>query len=276
MNNIMEQNIMVNIQAIPAFNDNYIWALTHKNNALKPELNGVALVDPGDAKACIDYIEKNGLKLTDILITHHHADHVGGIEALLGYAKNANWQVTVYGPKNEKIPCCDVKLVENDTVTLADLDVSYTVQDLPGHTLGHISYFNNQAVFCGDTLFSGGCGRVFEGTFEQMHTALNKLSRLPESTLVYCAHEYTQANLNFALAVDKDNTALNQYANEVQQLRNANKATIPTSIGREKAINPFLRCHTSSVQNSAKVFDNKELVNTLETFSAIRRWKDQF
>ena len=272
----MQQNSTVNIQAIPAFNDNYIWAITPKNNAFDTKQKKLALVDPGDAKVCIAYIEKHELQLTDILITHHHADHVGGIEELLAYANKAHWQVTVYGPKHEKIPFCDIKLGENDIVNLPAVEVSFKVLDLPGHTLGHICYFNNHALFCGDTLFSGGCGRVFEGTYEQMYTALNKLSTLPDNTLVYCAHEYTQANLNFALAVEKENAELNQYVDEVQQLRKANKATIPTSIKREKAINPFLRCHITEVKIAADSFDNKQHQSVVETFAAIRRWKDQF
>jgi hydroxyacylglutathione hydrolase len=272
----MTAHCEINISPIPAFNDNYIWALTHKDIDSNPMLNSLALVDPGDAKVCITYIEQHDLQLTDILITHHHADHVGGIDALLNYAKDKNWSVKVYGPKNEKIPHCDELLSENDIVSLEGINASFRVIELPGHTLGHISYINDQALFCGDTLFSGGCGRVFEGTHLQMYNALQKLSDLPENTLVYCAHEYTQANLNFALEVDKDNQALIEYNTQVAKLRSLSKSTIPSSIGLEKKINPFLRCHTNSIQLSAKTYDNKTEKNPVSAFASIRRWKDQF
>ena len=269
---MMTSNNSISIKPIPAFNDNYIWALT---SAIKSN-NQLVLVDPGDSDVCIAYIESHHLQLSAILITHHHPDHVGGIEALLAYAKDKNWPLTVYGPKNEKIPHCDVLLSENDTVALTCIDTSFKVLELAGHTLGHIAYSNEDVLFCGDTLFSGGCGRVFEGTYLQMYNALNKLAELPDNTLVYCAHEYTQANLTFALVVDKENEALIKYAKQVDLLRTQHKATIPTSIGLEKKINPFLRCHTNSVQLSAQQFDNKSKTTPLDTFAIIRRWKDKF
>jgi len=260
------------ISPINAFSDNYIWAITAKS----PNIKEVALVDPGDAIACINYIEKNNLVLSTILITHHHADHVGGIEALLSYCKKNNWALNVYGPANENIPFCNIKLTEKDTVIIPALNISFNIIDLPGHTLGHIAYVNEQSLFCGDTLFSGGCGRIFEGTPQQMYSSLNKLNRLAEHIHVYCAHEYTLANLRFALTVEPDNNHLKNYYNDVLKLRENNKPSIPTSIGLEKKINPFLRCSTPSIQSSAQKFGNKKATNDLETFSLIRRWKDQF
>ena len=260
------------ISAINAFNDNYIWAIVNNGNA--------ALVDPGDADVCIAFIEKNQLTLNTILITHHHADHIGGIEKLTNYCKQKQWHITIYGPANENIPHCNVKLIENDIVQLPDLKLNFTVIDLPGHTAGHIAYFTKAhvqpVVFCGDTLFSGGCGRLFEGSPAQMLTSLTKLANLPENTQVYCAHEYTQANLKFALTVEPNNPALKHYSDKVNALRQQQQSTIPTSIEQEKHINPFLRSHIQAVQQSAMEFDNNTKTNSLQTFTTIRRWKDQF
>jgi len=266
----------INIKTINAFSDNYIWAITNKNT----HLNKTALVDPGDAALCIAFLEKNQLILTAILITHHHPDHTGGIEGLIDYCQQKQWPITVYGPANENIPHCNIKLVENNIVSLSDLNIDLQVIDLPGHTAGHIAYFSDNGdepiLFCGDTLFSGGCGRLFEGTPEQMLNSLSKLANLPEITKVYCAHEYTQANLKFALTVEPKNEALISYSNKVNELRAKEQATIPTSIKIEKQINPFLRSHELAIQTSAKQFDNNITTTNLDTFTAIRRWKDQF
>lgn len=262
----------LNVRALNAFSDNYIWAI---------ENNGqVALVDPGDADVCIRYLDKEQRQLNAILITHHHADHIGGINKLVEYCKQKQWPITIFGPAHENIPCCDIKLVENEQVSLPALGITFQVIDLPGHTLGHIAYFSNDEIepllFCGDTLFSGGCGRIFEGTAKQMLTSLTKLANLPDQTNVYCAHEYTQANLNFALTVEPNNQDLIHYNEKVRQLREDKIATIPTSIKVEKLINPFLRSHEPAIQKSAVSFDKNIEANNLDTFSAIRRWKDQF
>ena len=274
------------IEAIKAFDDNYIWAIRSQSN------NSLTLVDPGDANVCVDYIKENSLTLHSILVTHHHRDHVGGIAALLAYAKSQHWPITVYGPASENIQHIDEKLKQNEKVFLPEFNCQFNIIDLPGHTNGHIAYFylpldkqaiNKQPIshpilFCGDTLFSGGCGRLFEGTPEQMHNSLNKLAELPDETLVYCAHEYTQANLSFALAVEPMNEDLLEYKLQVKKLRLQNKATIPSSIGLEKRINPFLRCHYESVTIAA---DNYKKVNTkhestVEVFATIRHWKDGY
>ena len=274
MSSINSNSSIIKASAINAFTDNYIWAITHSNM--------VALVDPGDANVCIDFIEQQQLTLSAILITHHHPDHIGGIEKLLAYCQQKQWSITVYGPKNENIPHCDVKLVEDDIVNVIGID--FSVIDLPGHTAGHIAYFAQANVkpffepllFCGDTLFSGGCGRLFEGSAEQMLHSLNKLANLPEGTKVYCAHEYTQANLKFALAVEPENEALKNYSVKVNNLRSKDQATIPTTIKVEKQINPFLRSHKIALQTSAKQFDRNTLATSLDTFTTTRRWKDQF
>ena len=245
------------VSMIKAFSDNYIWAIS-SNLA-----NSMALVDPGDADACIEFIEQQQLQLSTILITHHHADHVGGINKLVAYCQSKQWPLTIYGP-------------ESHTVKLADLDFEFEVIDLPGHTSGHIAYLSQDNLFCGDTLFSGGCGRLFEGTPNQMLSSLEKLSALPERTHVYCAHEYTLANLNFALTVEPCNSELVHYYNQVLQKREQDIATIPSSIMLEKKINPFLRCDKDSLMTSASEFSGDEVNDKLKTFSIIRAWKDNF
>ncbi len=266
----------VDVKIIKAFSDNYIWAITNKRS----NSGQAALVDPGDPAACIAFLEKNQLSLCAILITHHHPDHTGGIKELVAYCQQKRWPITVYGPANENIPLCDIKLIENDIVDLVELDIAFQVIDLPGHTAGHIAYFSNNGtepvLFCGDTLFSAGCGRLFEGSAEQMLSSLSKLANLPEKTKVYCAHEYTQANLKFSLAVDPNNEALKNYSEKVNELRAKDQATIPTTIEIEKQINPFLRSDQLTIQTSAKLFDKSTQATNLDTFTTIRRWKDQF
>lgn len=272
MSSIKADNSTINITGINAFSDNYIWAIANKGK--------IALVDPGDANVCINFLEKSQNVLNTILITHHHADHTGGIKQLVSYCQKKQWPLTIYGPANENIPHCDIKLVENNVVNLAELDLNFTVIDLPGHTAGHIAYLTNDhkepLLFCGDTLFSGGCGRLFEGTAKQMLASLTKLANLPDNTRVYCAHEYTQANLNFALAVEPTNSDLIAYNKQVTELRANHQSSIPTTIALEKQINPFLRSHEQSIQESAMAFDTSMQPNSLDAFTTIRRWKDQF
>jgi hydroxyacylglutathione hydrolase len=262
----------IKITPIKAFSDNYIWAITNTKVA--------TLVDPGDASVCIEFLEKNKLTLSSILITHHHSDHTGGIDKLVDYCQEKQWSLTVYGPANENIPHCNIKLHENDTVVLNDLNIVFQIIDLPGHTAGHIAYFTachlTPILFCGDTLFSGGCGRLFEGSPEQMLHSLTKLADLPENTQVYCTHEYTQANLAFALTVEPNNQELVNYNNKVSELRSKGYATIPSTIKLEKQINPFLRCHKQSIQTSAQQFATDTNATPQDTFTTIRRWKDQF
>lgn len=260
----------INVNAISSFTDNYIWAISNTTSSC------IALVDPGDANVCIDYLEQNKLILNNILITHHHSDHVGGIPQLLSYCQQKCWPVTVYGPANENIPHCDIKLVEHDIITLEPQGITFKIIALPGHTSGHIAYVNDDILFCGDTLFSAGCGRLFEGTAEQMYQSLNKLSALPEKTNVYCAHEYTAANINFALTVDPENIELINYFNHVSDLRSKNMPTIPTNIGLEKQINPFLRCDENALKMSAEDYSNQSVDLGIATFAVIRQWKNVF
>ncbi|ARD46182.1 hydroxyacylglutathione hydrolase [Colwellia sp. PAMC 21821] len=265
-----QSTTIMKVSMIKAFSDNYIWAISSNTS------QNMALVDPGDASVCIEFIEQQQLQLSNILITHHHADHVGGINTLVEYCKNKQWPLTIYGPESENIPHCDVALNDSHTVKLADLGFEFSIIDLPGHTSGHIAYLSQDNLFCGDTLFSGGCGRLFEGTPSQMLSSLEKLSALPERTHVYCAHEYTQANLNFALTVEPGNSELVHYYNQVLQKREQGIATIPTSIMLEKKINPFLRCHEPSLMTSASEYSEVKVEDKLKAFTIIRAWKDIF
>ena len=252
------------ISAIKAFTDNYIWSISNKEHAL--------VVDPGDAKPVLAFLNEHNLSLEVILITHHHYDHTGGIAELVERFPN----VQIYGPHNPIITGITHRLSENDTVYIAEFDLSFDILHTPGHTLDHIVYVNSDFMFCGDTLFSGGCGRMFEGTPEVFHASLQKLACLPANTKVYCTHEYTQANLQFALSIEPKNEALVDYNSWVVSQRKAQKITLPSSIAKECAINPFLRCHTTSIKQS--VFKN-ESVNAdsdVETFAKLRKLKDNF
>lgn len=259
---------MLCITPIHAFNDNYIWLLELATTNL------CYLVDPGDADVCIKHMNDNNLQLAGILITHHHNDHIGGIAKLKQYCLTKNWPITVFGPKNEKINNIDFRVTDGESILLFER-IQFKVMEVPGHTLDHIAYYGESVLFCGDTLFSGGCGRLFEGTAEQMFNSLTKLSSLPDSTLVYCAHEYTQANLRFALTVEPENLQLIQYKAEVDNKRERFISTIPTTIKQEKAINPFLRCHVLAqhkpTNNEASVEENLVTI-----FRDIRQQKDTF
>lgn len=252
---------MLDIKSIPAFNDNYIWLIQNSDQRC-------AVVDPGDAKPVLEYLEQHDLSLEAILITHHHNDHIGGVSELVRQYPN----VSVVGPANEPVPTLTLAVEAGDQIEL--FDEVFLVLGLEGHTLGHIGFVGDGKVFCGDVLFSAGCGRVFEGTMEQMHTSLAKLAALPEETEVYCAHEYTASNVAFALAVEPDNEQLQQYRDEVNRLRAQNQPTVPTTIRREKWINPFLRTVQQSVMRSVA---NRTLeTDSLAIFTALREWKNEF
>ncbi|MGL4447106.1 MAG: hydroxyacylglutathione hydrolase [Shewanella sp.] len=267
---------MLTITAIPAFNDNYIWVLQQDS------VPYVYVVDPGDASVVTDYLELHGLTLAGILLTHHHADHTGGVPALVEYAKQTGAApLKVYGPHNESIVGLNVPLDPTTTAHCLLPYLPHPVQllSLPGHTAGHIAYVIEDNVFCGDTLFSAGCGRVFEGSPAQMHQALSRLATLPNHTKVYCAHEYTLANLQFALRVDPDNCALHAYAKQVAALREQGRASIPSTIALELTINPFLRTDKSEIVNSIKQHFNMQdtqHLDELTCFTLLRQWKNIF
>ncbi|MBB4864534.1 hydroxyacylglutathione hydrolase [Pseudomonas nitritireducens] len=259
---------MIQIDALPAFSDNYLWLL---QDVTRREC---AVVDPGDAGPVERWLEAHpGWKLTDILVTHHHADHVGGV-ARLKEATGAR----VLGPAQEKIPARDVALEDGDRVEVLGLGLE--VIHVPGHTLGHIAYFHSAQeqplLFCGDTLFAGGCGRLFEGTPAQMHESLSRLAALPGATAVYCAHEYTLSNLRFACAVEPDNPEVLARYEEVRQWRERGRISLPSSIALEKRTNPFLRSSEISVMKKADERNGQHLRAPEDVFATIRRWKDQF
>ena len=254
------------VSPIRAFSDNYIWLIRGAEDPSR-----VAVVDPGDAQPVEQALRDQNLKLAAILITHHHPDHVGGVEQLVRSHAPA-----VYGPAGESIPGHPTKLREGDRASLADLGLSFSILEVPGHTAGHIAYVGHGAVFCGDTLFSGGCGRLFEGTPEQMTHSLAKLSALPPDTLVYCTHEYTLANLRFALAVEPNNRALQTYFDECRDKRERDEPTVPSTIALEHTVNPFLRCDVETVKQAAATHAGRALDSTVAVFATVRAWKDGF
>ena len=256
---------MLNIITIPAFNDNYIWLLHQQGN------NNCVVVDPGIAKPVLEVLRKKHLELESILITHHHPDHIGGVKDLVS-ATGAS----VYGPANESISELDYKLIESDSVVLNKSKLTFSVFDVPGHTKGHIAFLTEDALFSGDSLFAGGCGRLFEGSAEQMHHSLSKLALLPADTKIYCAHEYTESNLNFALAVEPENADLINRMQQVKLDRANGKPTVPSLLSVEKATNPFLRCHHPSLIEAAKSRLGHPSSSEIETFATIRQWKDKF
>jgi hydroxyacylglutathione hydrolase len=259
--------IMIEINPIPAFQDNYIWQLVDTGH------KSCLVVDPGDARPVLARLKQQGLRLAAILITHHHADHTGGISTLL-----QQHPVPVYGPASEAINGITHPLKEGDRIQA--LGCSFQILELPGHTLGHIAYFSENftaqpILFCGDTLFAGGCGRLFEGTPLQMHESLQKLAALPGNTGVYCTHEYTESNLHFALQVEPGNTQLRARLEKVQRLRAGGRCTLPSSIADELATNPFLRTRHAAVIAAAEQRTPQRHPPPEEVFRIIRNWKDQ-
>ncbi len=255
---------MLNITPISAFSDNYIWLIDNGRQAV--------VVDQGDATPVLTYLQQHQLELVKVLVTHHHFDHVNGIAALRQQCPD----IVVVAPANSPYKDADISVCEGDKVTV--LDHVFSVMTVPGHTLDHICYYSaeQQVLFSGDTLFAGGCGRLFEGTAQQMSDSLAKLSALPANTQVFCAHEYTLANLDFALSVDSQNQALIDRMQHCQLLRHNNLPTVPTTIDIELSTNPFLRCQQTAIIAAADLTDNIQSATTADIFAAIRRLKDQF
>jgi hydroxyacylglutathione hydrolase len=257
----------MNLLALPAFADNYIWMVHDGQRAL--------VVDPGDAQPVFHTLQQHGLCLEAILVTHHHADHVGGVDAL----RKATG-ATVYGPARERIPAPLHPLGQGDRITA--LGIAFDVIDVPGHTAGHIAYcapewMGAPLLFCGDTLFSGGCGRLFEGTPAQMFASLQTLAALPGNTRVCCTHEYTLANLRFAREIEPANAELAAYQQWCLERRQLKLPTLPSSLELELQINPFLRCSEPAVMAAAQAFAAAgQTSNPVTVFTHLRQWKNDY
>ncbi len=269
----MVKNTLLQVWPIPAFDDNYIWCIHDGESAL--------VVDPGDAVPVLRYLDEQKLTLKGILVTHHHPDHTGGILKILQSLKVA---IPVYGPAAIAIPGRTEGVMEGDKIDIAAPRLSLKVFEVPGHTLTHIAYFANMQsnvlepmLFCGDTLFASGCGRLFEGTPTQMSESLGKFAVLPKNTLVYCTHEYTLSNIRFALAVEPNNANLLAWAQRAQELRDQHLPTVPTTIGQELQVNPFMRCDSKEVLESAlRISGETALLTPPHVLAVIRAWKDRF
>jgi hydroxyacylglutathione hydrolase len=254
---------MLTVIPIPAFKDNYIWlVLDNQHRAI--------LVDPGDATPVLQVLQDKKIDLQAIWITHHHYDHCSGVREILEH-----FPVPVYGPCFDgTIAGLSNPMQQGDKI--AALGESFEILDIPGHTKGHIAFVGAGRVFCGDTLFTAGCGRLFEGTAAQLYDSLQKLAALPEDTLIYCGHEYTLNNLRFAQIVEPDNTAIQRRLEQVIKLREQNLPTVPSNLAIEKQTNPFLRCNISNVQKAVQAYLKTKSEHSIEYFAILRLWKDNF
>jgi len=253
----------IEIFPIRAFNDNYVWTLIKDGNAV--------VVDPGEAAPVMKFLAERKLTLAAILNTHHHADHVGGNEDLLRHRT-----VPVYGPDDDRIASVTQRVHEGDRFTLEEIGLELSVLEIPAHTRSHIAFFGDDLLFCGDTLFACGCGRLFEGTPRQMYDALAKLAALPDRTQVYCGHEYTLSNIRFARAAEPDNPLLAVWELEAAAQRDRDEVTLPSTIGREKSANPFMRCDQAGVIASASKRAGRALGDPVSVLTEIRDWKNNF
>ena len=257
--------VVLKVIPIPAFTDNYIWTIVYGNSCI--------VVDPGESGPVLSFLKDHSLNLDSILITHHHFDHTGGLKDLVN-----SYNCPVFGPMGNHIEGITSKVTEGDEISV--LNLNFKIFETPGHTLDHIAYFHSgpegSFLFCGDTLFSGGCGRLFEGTPDNMFASLNKFKNLPDETLVFCAHEYTENNLKFALAINPNNMDLIEYSKRVNKLRSNSEITLPSSIGLEKKINPFLLLDNLEIIEKCKKFTHEKISTPIEILAAVRSMKDSF
>jgi len=256
----------LNVRPVRAFSDNYVWLIESPNRPA-----AAVAVDPGEAAPVIAELERRNLRLAAILLTHHHPDHIGGVPELLRLG-----DVPVIGPEDERIPHRTLTVHGQERCELSDLGLSFEILQVPGHTVSHIAFWGHGAVFCGDTLFSAGCGRMFEGTPKQMNASLNRLRELPPETQVFCGHEYTAANLRFALTVEPINSAALEYQESVQRIRELGEPSLPSTLNLEIRVNPFLRCDKPAVRAAAEAHAGKSLEDPAEVFGVLRAWKDRF
>jgi len=254
---------MMQVIGLPAFSDNYIWMIQDADNPR------VVLVDPGEAEPALEALARHRLELAAILVTHHHGDHIGGIAEL-----RTHYEVPVYGPRRESISQVTQTVAEADEIEIEGTPMRFHVMDVPGHTRGHVAYLGHGCLFCGDTLFTAGCGRLFEGSPEQMHQSLEKIRALDPGTRIYCAHEYTQDNLRFAQVVEPHNIPLRERVLSTRQYRDRDEPTVPSLLSLELATNPFLRCQEATVVAAAEAFSGRTLKSGAEVFAVIRHWKD--
>lgn len=254
------------VRAVGAFADNYIWLIEAPRDPKR-----LVAVDPGDAAPVRAELERSGSSLAAILLTHHHPDHIGGVAELTKLGG-----VRVVGPADARIPLAIETVGEGSHYEFSDLGLGFDILQVPGHTLSHIAFIGHGALFCGDTLFSAGCGRMFEGTPPQMHASLNRLRDLAPETLMYCGHEYTEANLRFALTVEPANAAALDYRERVCALRAAGRPSLPSRLSIERQVNPFLRCEVPAVREAAVAHAGHALERPEDVFGELRSWKDRF
>lgn len=257
----MLTNNNIKVTPIKALTDNYIWAI-ESNNYL-------VVVDPGEAKPVIEHIKKHNLNLAAILVTHHHYDHTGGIAEILAFKETKVW-----GPGNESIASITNPVGNDDIIEITPLNIRFKVLEIPGHTIDHIAYYGSNNLFCGDTLFTAGMGRIFEGTAEQMYNSMQIIKSLPNTTNIYCGHEYTLANLKFAMLVEPHNLEIQKRYEEVKLLRKQNLPTVPATLSTELATNPFLRTDNNTVIES--LVKNRKIIpqDKIAIFRELRAWKD--
>lgn len=256
---------MQKISPIPALKDNYIWCISN------PTSGYCAIVDPGESEPVLKHLKETGLTLEAILITHHHWDHTQGVDGILEHT-----YAPVYASAKEHVHGQTTGLSHDDELDLPHVRLEFTVLSIPGHTAGHIAFYSPGMLFSGDTLFTAGCGKIFEGTAQQMHDSLMSLAALPDDTLVYCGHEYTEANLRFALAVEPNNEEVAKRLQKTLELREKGLPTVPATLGVEKRTNPFLRINDPNVIVAAEAHSSRRLQTPTEVLQVIREWKDHF
>ncbi|HLB41324.1 MAG TPA: hydroxyacylglutathione hydrolase [Gammaproteobacteria bacterium] len=258
------QDICFNIYPISSLKDNYIWLIKSKDT------NECWIVDPGEALPVLRILKQDSLKLSGILVTHHHKDHCAGIPEIL----NVLGKIPIYGSYNSLCPYITIRVKEGDIISL--ISTKITILEIPGHTLDHIAYLNNDLIFCGDTIFSAGCGKIFEGTSKIMYESITKIANLNDNIQIYCAHEYTLNNLKFSLHVDPSNSYAQRKLKEVELLISKQKCTLPSSLGDEKKYNPFLRCKEANIISSTSRYAAMAINSPLEVFRHLREWKNNY